>query len=79
MKNQEITLKIKYTTDLDDFNVILNYIKKYNSVLKFTYNRLTEGIKSTKDLTAEQHKMLNVFAQSHLLILLNTMLELFIN
>lgn len=66
MKNQEITLKIKYTTDLDDFNVILNYIKKYNSVLKFTYNRLTEGIKSTKDLTAEQHKMLNVFAQSHL-------------
>lgn len=66
MENQEITLKIKYKTNSDDFNVILNYIKKYNSVLKFTYNRIIDGIKSTKDLTIEQHKMLNVFTQSHL-------------
>ena len=66
MKNHEVTLKIKYTVATDDFNVILKYIKDYNSVLRFTYNRLTEGVKSTKDLTAEQHKMLNVFTQSHL-------------
>lgn len=66
MKSQEITLKIKYKVDIDDFNVILNYVKEYNSVLKFTYNRLIEGIKSTKDLTAEQHKMSNVFTQCHL-------------
>ena len=66
MKNQEITLKIKYTVDVDNFNVILNYVKEYNSVLKFTYNRLVNGIKSTKDLTVEQHKMSNVFTQSHL-------------
>ena len=44
----------------------MNYIKKYNSVLKFTYNRIIDGIKSTKDLTVEQHKMSNVFTQSHL-------------
>ena len=66
MRNQEITLKIKYTVATDDFNVIFKYIKEYNSVLRFTYNRLTEGIKSTKDLTVEQHRMLNVFTQSHL-------------
>lgn len=66
MKSHEIALKIKYTTDLDDFNVILNYIKEYNSVLRFTYNRLIDGITSTKDLTVEQHKMKNVFTQSHL-------------
>ena len=66
MKNQEITLKIKYKVNIDDFNVILNYVKEYNSVLRFTYNRLVEGTKSTKDLTIEQHKMLNVFTQSHL-------------
>ena len=66
MKNHEITLKIKYSVDIDDFKAILKYIKDYNSVLRFTYNRLTEGVKTTKDLTAEQHKMLNVFTQSHL-------------
>lgn len=66
MKNQEITLKIKYKVNIDDFNAILNYVKEYNSVLRFTYNRLVEGKKSTKDLTIEQHKMLNVFTQSHL-------------
>lgn len=48
MKSNEIALKIKYTTDLDDFNVILNYVKEYNSVLRFTYNRLIDGITSTK-------------------------------
>lgn len=66
MKNHEVTLKIKYTVAKDDFNIILKYIKNYNSVLRFTYNRLTEGIKSTKDLTVEQHRMSNVFTQSHL-------------
>lgn len=66
MKNQEITLKIKYTVATDDFNIIFKYIKEYNSVLRFTYNRLTEGINSTKNLTVEQHKMVNVFTQSHL-------------
>lgn len=66
MKGQEITLKIKYTANVDDFKVILNYVKQYNSVLRFTYNRLMEGVKTTKELTIEQHKMSNVFTQSHL-------------
>ena len=36
-----ITLKIKYSCN----NSILDIIKQYNSVLKFTYNRLLENPK----------------------------------
>ena len=42
-----ITLKFKY--EAEEKELILSYIKNYNSVLRFTYNRMKEGIKSTKE------------------------------
>lgn len=68
MKNEinQITLKIKYSTDDDSKNRILEYIKNYNSVLRFTYNRLHKnGDLKTKEITALQKKMNNVFVDSH--------------
>ena len=38
-----ITLKIKYSTDENSKSRILEYIKNYNNVLRFTYNRLHEN------------------------------------
>ena len=57
-----ITLKFKYEAEEKD--LILSYIKNYNSVLRFTYNRMKEGIKSTKELTQKQSEMNNVFVDS---------------
>ena len=37
-----ITLKLKYSTDENSKSRILEYIKNYNNVLHFTYNRLHE-------------------------------------
>ena len=36
------TIKIKYTSESKD--VILEFIKNYNNVLRFTYNRVIEGV-----------------------------------
>ena len=58
-----ITLKFKYEAKEND--LILSYIKNYNNVLRFTYNRLNEGIKSTKELIVKQKEMNNVFIDSH--------------
>ena len=57
-----ITLKFKY--EAEEKETILSYIKNYNSVLRFTYNRMKEGIKSTKELTQKQSEMNNVFIDS---------------
>ena len=38
-----ITLKLKYSTDENSKTRILEYIKNYNNVLHFTYNRLYEN------------------------------------
>ena len=68
MKNEinQITLKIKYSTNNDSKNRILEYIKNYNSVLRFTYNRLHENENlKTKEITVLQKKMNNVFVDSH--------------
>lgn len=68
MKNEinQITLKIKYSTNDDSKNRILEYVKNYNSVLRFTYNRLHEnGNLKTKEITVLQKKMNNVFVDSH--------------
>ena len=46
-----ITLKFKYSVSKENYKTILSYIKNYNNVLRFTYNRIQEGIKSTKELT----------------------------
>ena len=60
-----ITFKIKYSS-LDSF-LIESYIKNFNSVLRFTYNRILDDPKiSTKDLTTLQSNMSNVFIKSHL-------------
>ena len=69
MKNNEInqiTLKIKYSTDEQSKTRILEYIKNYNNVLRFTYNRLHENKDlKTKEITVLQKTMKNIFVDSH--------------
>ena len=65
MDSVDITLKFKYSVSKEDYKIILSYIKNYNNVLRFTYNRMKEGIKSTKELTEKQKEMNNVFIDSH--------------
>ena len=69
MKNNEInqiTLKIKYSTDEQSKTRILEYIKNYNNVLRFTYNRLHENKDlKTKEITVLQKSMNNIFVDSH--------------
>ena len=61
-----ITLKIKYSTDENSKSRILEYIKNYNNVLHFTYNRLHENKDlKTKEITVLQKTMNNVFVDSH--------------
>lgn len=56
MKQNLITLKIKYSCD----NSILDVIRQYNSVLKFTYNRLLENPKlKTSEITQLQKNLNN--------------------
>ena len=61
-----ITLKIKYSTDEQSKTRILEYIKNYNNVLHFTYNRLHENKDlKTKEITVLQKTMNNIFIDSH--------------
>ena len=61
-----ITLKIKYSTDEQSKTRILEYIKNYNNVLHFTYNRLHENKDlKTKEITILQKIMNNIFVDSH--------------
>ena len=61
-----ITLKLKYSTDENSKTRILEYIKNYNNVFRFTYNRLHENDKlKTKEITELQKSMNNVFVDSH--------------
>ena len=61
-----ITLKLKYSTNENSKTRILEYIKNYNNVLHFTYNRLHENDKlKTKENTELQKLMNNVFVDSH--------------
>ena len=54
MNQNLITLKIKYSCD----NSILDAIRQYNSVLKFTYNRLLENPKlKTSEITQLQKNL----------------------
>ena len=56
MKQNLITLKFKYSCD----NSILDVIRQYNSVLKFTYNRLLKNPKlKTAELTQLQKNLNN--------------------
>ena len=61
-----ITLKLKYSTDENSKSRILEYIKNYNNVLHFTYNRLHENKDlKTKEITVLQKTMNNIFVDSH--------------
>lgn len=61
-----ITLKLKYSTDENSKTRILKYIKNYNNVLHFTYNRLHKNDKlKTKEITELQKSMNNIFVDSH--------------
>ena len=61
-----ITMKIKYSTDEHSKSRILEYIKNYNNVLHFTYNRLHENEDlKTKEITVLQKTMKNVFIDSY--------------
>ena len=61
-----ITLKLKYSTDENSKTRILEYIKNYNNVLRFTYNRLHENKDlKTKEITVLQKSMNNIFVDSH--------------
>ena len=61
-----ITLKLKYSTDEQSKTRILEYIKNYNNVFRFTYNRLHENDKlKTKEITELQKSMNNIFVDSH--------------
>ena len=61
-----ITLKIKYSTDEQSKTRILEYIKNYNNVLHFTYNRLHKNDKlKTKEITELQKSMNNIYIDSH--------------
>lgn len=65
MKSNIITLKMKYVPADGDMTPILSYMKNYNNVLRFTYNRIQEGIVLTKELTELQHSLNNIFIDSH--------------
>ena len=65
MKSNIITLKINYIPENGDLTPIIFYIKNYNNVLRFTYNRVQEGVISTKELTTLQKQMNNIFIDSH--------------
>ena len=61
-----ITMKIKYSTDEHSKSRILEYIKNYNNVLHFTYNRLHENEDlKTKEITLLQKTMNNIFVDSY--------------
>ena len=65
-ENNQITLKLKYSTDENSKFRILEYIKNYNNVFRFTYNRLHENDKlKTKEITELQKSINNIFVDSH--------------
>lgn len=67
-KNNDITIKIKYSCNKKDSDRILEYIKNYNNVLRFIYNRLYEAPKqklSTKDAITIINSMNNVFVDTY--------------
>ena len=65
MENHIITMKIRYNVSSDKDKIrILKYIKNYNNVLRFTYNRMQDGKRKHKDVTALQNSMNNIFIDS---------------
>ena len=60
------TIKLPYRcVTQTEHERVLEYVKNYNSVLRFTYNRVLEDPTiSTKDLTVLQKSMANVFVDS---------------
>lgn len=63
------TIKLPYSCKDGDRDAIKSYIRNYNSVLRFTYNRLYDSDfkLSTKELTKLQRQINNVILDSHFL------------
>ena len=63
------TIKIPYRVNDIDYNRIKEFIANYNNVLRFTYNRLFDSKfdLTTKEVTALQKSMNNIFIDSHFL------------
>lgn len=59
------TLKLKYLTSKENRNIILNYMKNQNNVIRFLYNRLQENkLLSQVQLIALSNSMNNIFIDS---------------
>lgn len=71
MKNNQnvITRKIKYSVaSPEDADLIFSYIKNYNNVLRFTFNRLKENpVLKSSEIARLQKGMNNVFIDTHFL------------
>lgn len=68
-KNLIITLKIPYKVDNENLSIITSYVKNYNNVLRFTFNRVKENENKLKtaELSKLQNKMNNIFIDTHFL------------
>lgn len=61
-----ITLKIKYFAEEEKLTDICALINQYNSLLRFTYNRVCENSRiSTKEITEKQKMLNNITLDSH--------------
>lgn len=59
--SNNVTLKIKYYVNDEEQETILSFLRQYNSLLHFTYNRLKENPKlTTKEITSLQKQMNNL-------------------
>lgn len=71
MKNNQniITRKIKYSVaSPEDAGLIFSYIKNYNNVLRFTFNRFKENpVLKSSEIARLQKGMNNVFIDTHFL------------
>ena len=71
MKNNQnvITRKIKYSVaSPEDADLIFSYIKNYNNVLRFTFNRLKENpVLKSSEIARLQKGMNNIFIDTHFL------------
>lgn len=61
-----ITLKIKYFAEEEKLTDICTLINQYNSLLRFTYNRVCENSRiCTKEITEKQKMLNNITLDSH--------------
>lgn len=60
------TIKLPIKLNKEEFDIVLNYQKNYNNVLRFSYNRICDNPKiTTKEITILQKELNNIFIDSH--------------